>query len=289
MSHLTLETLARLVDEEPTGTEAAHLAVCSACVGELDELRADAAALASLPDLMPPPRAWAALESRLQAEGLIHGAAAGGALRAAAAGGAAARARQRWFGVVTQLAAAIALVGLGTALGAFVIRPAGPTGPAHVATAAVPGATPPAAPASGSAVPVLEPDPASDRAARGDERHDEAPRVAPRQGGPQADVRLASNDYAPRVPGSADEALVLMRDAESAYLEALTRYAELAGGVPGGDPMARLAALEGIVLTTRAALGQAPADPVINGYHMTALAQREATLRQIAANTPQIW
>ena len=34
------------------------------------------------------------------------------------------------------------------------------------------------------------------------------------------------------------------------------------------------------MLTTRAALGQSPADPVINGYHLTALAQRNATIKQ---------
>jgi hypothetical protein len=45
--------------------------------------------------------------------------------------------------------------------------------------------------------------------------------------------------------------------------------------------VSRLAALEGIVLTTRAALDDAPADPVINGYHLTALEQRDAILRQI--------
>ena len=45
--------------------------------------------------------------------------------------------------------------------------------------------------------------------------------------------------------------------------------------------MSRLAALEGIVLMTGAALSEAPADPVINGYHLTALEQRDALLRQI--------
>ena len=45
--------------------------------------------------------------------------------------------------------------------------------------------------------------------------------------------------------------------------------------------MSRLAALEGIVLTTRAALNEAPADPVINGYHLTALEQRDALLREL--------
>ena len=49
----------------------------------------------------------------------------------------------------------------------------------------------------------------------------------------------------------------------------------------GLDPLNRLAVLEGIVLTTGAALREAPADPVINNYHLTALGQREALIRQI--------
>jgi hypothetical protein len=65
--------------------------------------------------------------------------------------------------------------------------------------------------------------------------------------------------------------------------------AELGGGSDYGDPYARLAALEAITSITRAALGQAPADPVLNGYHVTATAQRDATLRQIAAQTTDSW
>jgi hypothetical protein len=48
-------------------------------------------------------------------------------------------------------------------------------------------------------------------------------------------------------------------------------------------PAARLAALEGILLSTGAALEAAPADPMINGYYLSAIGQREAMLRQIAA------
>lgn len=89
-------------------------------------------------------------------------------------------------------------------------------------------------------------------------------------------------------PVNADEALQLYRQAEAVYLDALTRVAEL-GGQGTGDPTARLAALESIAAITRSALDEAPADPVINGYHLTALAQREATLRQIAATKSDRW
>jgi hypothetical protein len=71
--------------------------------------------------------------------------------------------------------------------------------------------------------------------------------------------------------------------AEAAYLEALSGYARIRYDNDGSDPLSRLAALEGIVLTTRSALREAPADPVINGYHLTALGQRDELLRQIEA------
>jgi hypothetical protein len=90
-------------------------------------------------------------------------------------------------------------------------------------------------------------------------------------------------------PGTPAEAIQLYQQAEALYLEALTRVAQLDDQQTGGDPVARLAALEGIATITRSALDQAPADPVLNGYHLTALAQREATIRQIAASKPGRW
>lgn len=97
--------------------------------------------------------------------------------------------------------------------------------------------------------------------------------------------QVASGDELQAQSASREERLRL---AESEYLAALTEYA--AGTDPGksSDPAARLAALEGIVLTTRAALDQAPADPLINGYHLAALGERNAMLRQISI-IPQEW
>ncbi|HET7321628.1 MAG TPA: hypothetical protein VFI96_03965 [Longimicrobiaceae bacterium] len=96
---------------------------------------------------------------------------------------------------------------------------------------------------------------------------------------------------APVQPSTEAEAVVQLRDAQAAYLAALTRYAELTGADQTVDPASRLAALEGIVLTTRAALQDAPADPVINGYHLAAVGQRDALLHQISRTvTPdQTW
>jgi hypothetical protein len=86
-----------------------------------------------------------------------------------------------------------------------------------------------------------------------------------------------------------DEAAQLLRETEARYLEALTAYAELALDAEAGDLVARLATLQSIILTTQAALNETPTDPVINGYHLTALAQRDATLRQVAAASSERW
>lgn len=48
----------------------------------------------------------------------------------------------------------------------------------------------------------------------------------------------------------------------------------------------RLATLDEVGATVRQALSQSPGDPVINGYYLTTLEQREATLRQLNAALP---
>jgi hypothetical protein len=60
-------------------------------------------------------------------------------------------------------------------------------------------------------------------------------------------------------------------------------------GAPAGDRemyRARLAALDGMVSVSRAALYEAPADPVINQYYLATLGAREATMRQIGRTLP---
>jgi hypothetical protein len=228
MSHLSIETLARLIDEAATSTESAHLERCDECRGELEGLKADAAALAALPELEPPSAQWFAVERQLKAEGLLSRASR--------------RTYPAWSRAALQVAAAITLFVIGNITAPFffgtdtrVARDAADEPGASVSTAA----------------------------------------------GPSALVST--------LPGTRAEAADFVRDTERSYLNALTHYAELAGGTEPADPVARLAALESIVLTTRAALGQAPADPVINGYHLTALAQRDATLKRLAAARGQTW
>jgi hypothetical protein len=56
-----------------------------------------------------------------------------------------------------------------------------------------------------------------------------------------------------------------------------------------GSPAAmrrRLATLDEVGATVRQALTESPADPVINGYYLTTLGQREAALRQLNASLP---
>jgi len=70
--HLTLEALARLVDEAATPEERTHLAGCAACAAQLEQFRDQSAALGRLPDVRPPRGDWAVLEARMASEGLIH-------------------------------------------------------------------------------------------------------------------------------------------------------------------------------------------------------------------------
>ena len=266
MSHLTLETIARLVEEPPAPDEAAHLDRCTACRHELEDMRADAAALAALPAIEPPAEVWASLESRMTDEGLVRRRGLAAARPAA----------------VLRMAAAIALFALGGAAGAAWI---GERQPAAIAIDDTAPAVDRVAGSSAAAVPAA---PALARVETAGPPLRSAP---PAEAAPpwlRANPRVAEV-LAGGQPADYGEAVAFYREAEQLYLNALTRMAELGGGTDMGDPYARLAALEAITSITRAALGQAPADPVLNGYHVTALAQRDATLRQIAARTTGSW
>src|SRR4051812_16178073 len=72
MSHLSLETIARLVDEQPGALDNAHLEACATCRAELQSMRDDIATLGTLADIAPADEAWDAIETRLEAEGLLR-------------------------------------------------------------------------------------------------------------------------------------------------------------------------------------------------------------------------
>lgn len=82
-----------------------------------------------------------------------------------------------------------------------------------------------------------------------------------------------------------DEAEAAVRLAERQYRDALVQYRQLmeVEGSVGGDanPESRLAALEYLVAAGQAAVQQAPADPFLNGFLASAMAERQVT-RQAA-------
>ena len=266
MSHLSSETIARLVDDEHSAAEAAHLESCAECRTQLAAMTEDVHALAMLPDMAAVPDQWDALERRLADEGLIRSRphyAAGRGMR------------------MMQVAAAAVLVLGGTIAGRL-------TAPANVRIVAAPPATP-----AGDTEPVnTEPANGSADATAPSTFAGESPTASSLIDTPvsRSPVTLAANGgYGRTAPASMDEAAQLLREMEARYLEALTAYAELALDAEAGDPVERLAALQSIILTTQAALNETPTDPVINGYHLTALAQRDATLRQVAAASSERW
>lgn len=216
MPHLTLEALARLVDEAPDSEEKRHLERCEQCSEELRALQEQTEALSALPRMVPPPDAWPALRARLAEEGLIAGAR-----------------RRDWSPALTRVAAALALFLTGSAAG-------------YVARGPVEAPPTPEPIAAADPAPAMDPDPAA---------------VDP---GPvrQADLEVA--------------------EAQERFAVALDRYM-MENSTEAPDPATRLAALDNIVLTTAEALNESPADPVINSYHLTAVAQRNELLRQIAA------
>lgn len=92
--------------------------------------------------------------------------------------------------------------------------------------------------------------------------------------------------------GSPDEAIRALNVAQQQYQSAaaflasrdtLSRFV----GMNQDSYEARLAALDEIAATTRAALYRAPQDPMLNQYYLTTLGAREATLREIGAAMPQ--
>jgi hypothetical protein len=265
MQHLSCEELARLVDEPPLPHEAAHVRDCLVCRRELEEMREQTAALGAMADPELPPGAWASLEAALHAGGLISTAAPA----------------RRWGGwadrPLLRLAASLALFVLGGAAGAALWSARG--GERVAVTGTTQGQPVVVHPSGG--VPLLASDPA------------DAPIAAAGGGEPQemtapspSGARLASNGAGPR-PVPADPSVLRaereLAEAEGAYLAALQRYAAIADPASGADPVTRMAALERMIATTREALERTPGDPVINGYHLAAVRERDALSRQLAA------
>ena len=273
MQHLTLEELARLVDEAPEPAEAAHLRDCLVCRRERDAMRAQTAALAGLADPEPSPGAWRTLEAALAAEGLMRPAPAR-AFRASHP--------------LLRIAAALLLFATGAAAGLSLLRPATS---GHVAQV-------PAQPSKGEGrvLGVARLPPASAESRVADAPVEEAaipagePPVARLVSARAGDARPATPQRRP--PALTPQARAAAREldeAEAAYVAALRKYAEIADPASGADPETRLSALQALVETTGRALEQAPSDPVLNGYHLAVLDERDALRRQIDRASQSAW
>lgn len=290
MQHLDLETLARLVDEAPEPHEAEHLRGCLFCRRELAELREQTEALAELDDLAPPAGGWAALEARLLEEELIRAPAAPPSRRALGI-----------YRPPMRIAAALALFLLGGASTALLLRGGNGGSDGRVAVdGAAPAPGDAARPASRPST-LLEPELliVGDPAAQAGQ--------APARAGGGNGARLAMNGAAaetrrpvgavppePTAPrratrAQADGAARELVRAQAAYVAALQRVAAIADPASGNDDETRLAALDQLVRLTAGALERVPGDPVINGYHLAAVAERDALRRDLAKDAQTAW
>ncbi len=89
---------------------------------------------------------------------------------------------------------------------------------------------------------------------------------------------------------SVEEARAAQRRSEQLYQQAVAYLARFdSTAVDDGSPVAyraRLAAFDRVISATSDAMREAPHDPVINGYYLTTLGQREATIRQLSSALP---
>lgn len=287
MHHLSLESLARLVDEPAAPEEALHIRDCIACRRELAELRRQTEALATLGRLEPPAEEWIGVRARLLDEGLVR---------------AEVPTHLRLFrhpGARAAAAVAVLLLGAFAAARSWsATRMEGGTPTASSAERQTELAAAVAWPGSRASEPDPRPQGRTLESAT-EQTATNHPRL--RQPGSEGALRFVSatartGDEAPRrnprgarEGAAAEDAARELRETEQAYLAALQRYAALADPASGADPVARLTALEGLISTTREALERAPASPVINGYHLAAVGERDAMLTRIASTSETTW
>jgi hypothetical protein len=262
MSHLPTDRLAALAGEAPSSEEAAHLAVCTGCARELQAYEAllamssaegEAATFGATRLAMPLTR-WDSLSAELRKEGLI-GSSSSSVVAKRSMG------MPRW---ATRAAAAVLLVSGGVIAGRL---------------------------SASTSVRVA----ATDRPAVSTPKPNDKPTAQPPERSATDQSLYASNIDAliPATFQSVEDARVWQQKLEIAYQNAAMFIAthdtsDFSSDVPGGDRAVRtrLAALDRAQRVMRDALREAPADPVINGYYLTTLGQREAALRQINVAAP---
>lgn len=271
MQHLPTDRLAALADEAPTSEERAHLALCAACAREarafgalLAMATAEGSADGTGPLSMPLTR-WESLAPALRAEGLVAGASA-----APAASAAASRRRSPAVPAWAVRAAAAVVLLVGGVVG---------------------GRLSAGAPLLPERATLLAGDPKPARPIKGDRPLERATPAAD-----EGEARLASTDgmtidsILPASFASVEDALRWQQRFAIGYQHATAFIAQHDSTAAGAQrspnenaARTRLAALDRAGRVMREALRDAPADPVINGYYLTTLGEREATLRQINA------
>ncbi len=105
---------------------------------------------------------------------------------------------------------------------------------------------------------------------------------------PAPELQAGAGLPAPETPSfaSLEEARRAVQTAERQWIRAYGEYRRLADGrsqrTPPGDAASRLAAIEALVATSRAAVEASPADVFFNGFLVSTLAERQQMLRQIS-------
>ena len=249
MSHLSTERLAALGNEEPTPAEAAHLAACGACARERAAYRTLVAMAGHERDAIGIPLTrWESIAGALSEQPLTRAAVAG---HGSAEQSRATATRLRTVRVLrTPMRAAAGLLLL--AGGAIAGRVSAGATPLPLG--------------GGSAV------------------------APPAIAGTTGTSALVSNAPDPVSFSSIEDARAAQLRSETVYQQAAAFLAEHdSTGESRYDPevvKSRLAALDQMISTTREAMRAAPHDPVINGYYLTTVGQREATLRQLNTVLP---
>jgi hypothetical protein len=246
MSHLSTERLAALGDEEPTAAEAAHLATCADCARERAAYRSLVAMAHAERDAIGIPLTRWDSIASVLASEPLS---AAPAVRSISAVGTTRARSVRFLRTSVRAAAGLLLLAGGAMVG-------------RVSAGAPP-------------LPV--------GAARSD---------APSQRVADANARIsaAARERDSVTFASVEDARSAQLRSESVYQQAAAFLAEH-DSVSGSDynpemVKSRLAALDQMISTTRAAMREAPHDPVINGYYLTTVGQREVALRQLNTALP---
>lgn len=282
MEHLTLERLARLVDETPEAAEQDHLARCADCRRELAVLVEQTRDLSTLPvDRVPMDSGWTELEVVLLREGLLRPDSVSTRNAGSGSGAPSHRSAPFWL----RIAASFLLFVLGGAAGWGVRGITLPESPRTVVAAATV-------------------DSATIRAVSADDSR-EAPGSSgvaaeptePSSGG-GAELPAPESSSAPGPPihfislpasvNSLEEAAQVVRTTEALYTDALVLYRDFLGQsglVPVEDPVGRYMALGNVLAITEEAVRSAPSDPFFNGLLINTVIERDAVERNLVAFT----